>query len=68
MLILTPAELLRTIELHLTKTGQTASEFGRIVSGDSSLVLELRRGRNPSLALANRICRLIEQQQTKEDV
>lgn len=65
MAILTPVELLERIEAHLLLTGQNASGFGRDL-GDPSLVLELRRGRCPSLALAHRIIAAIDAKETPD--
>jgi hypothetical protein len=66
MAILTPEELLSAIETHLLVTRQTASAFGLAINNDPALVLELRRGRCPSLSLANRILARIGNQ-AKED-
>ena len=44
-----------TVEEFLERTGFKTTEFGRQAVGDPSLVLNLRRGRSPTLATADRI-------------
>jgi predicted transcriptional regulator len=43
------------VESFLERSGFKATEFGRQAAGDPSLVLNLRRGRSPTLATADRI-------------
>ena len=43
------------VESFLKRTGTKPTEFGRQAIGDPSLVLNLRRGRSPTLATADRI-------------
>jgi len=50
-----------TIEEFLERTGFKPTEFGRQAVGDPSLVLNLRRGRSPTLATADRILAFIRQ-------
>ena len=40
------------VESFLKRTGTKPTEFGRQAIGDPSLVLNLRRGRSPTLATA----------------
>ena len=47
--------LLREIERHLTKTGTTATRFGRNAANDPCLVFDLRQGRTLRAATASRI-------------
>jgi predicted transcriptional regulator len=48
-----------TVEEFLERTGFKPTEFGRQAVGDPSLVLNLRRGRSPTLATADRILAFI---------
>jgi hypothetical protein len=59
MAILKPADLIMVIDAHLAATKQTASAFGRIVSNDPNLVLEIRRGRTPKPPLVKRILEIV---------
>lgn len=49
------AELVRAIEAHCHRTGVTATEFGRSVTGSGSLITNLKRGLDPRLSTVNRI-------------
>ena len=49
-----------TVEEFLERTGFKTTELGRQAVGDPSLVLNLRRGRSPMLATADRILAFIE--------
>ena len=49
------------VEEFLERTGFKPTEFGRQAVGDSSLVLNLRRGRSPTLATIDRILCFIEE-------
>ena len=51
----------RTLEEFLEHSGVKPTEFGRQAVGDPSLVLNLRRGRSPSLATADRILTFIRE-------
>ena len=51
----------RTLEEFLESSGFKPTEFGRQAVGDPSLVLNLRRGRSPSLATADRILTFIRE-------
>lgn len=51
----TQQEFLDAIEAHLRKTGMTATAFGKAAARDPGFVFELRRGRSPSLATAERV-------------
>ena len=50
-----------TVETFLERTGFKPTEFGRQAVGDPSLVLNLRRGRSPTLATADRILAFIHE-------
>ena len=50
-----------TVEAFLDRTGFKPTEFGRQAVGDPSLVLNLRRGRSPTLATADRILAFIRE-------
>ena len=51
----------RTLEEFLERSGVKPTEFGRQAVGDPSLILNLRRGRSPSLATADRILTFIRE-------
>jgi len=46
---------LAEVEAFLKRTGIKPSEFGRQAVGDSAFVLNLRRGRSPTLATADKV-------------
>jgi hypothetical protein len=48
------------VEAFLAETGAKASEFGRQTVGDPSFVANLRRGRSPTLATADKVIAYIE--------
>ena len=48
------------VEEFLERTGFKPTEFGRQAVGDPSLVLNLRRGRSPTLATVDRILAFME--------
>ena len=48
-------QFLARIEAFLARTGTKPSEFGRMALGDGAFVLNLRRGRSPTLATADKI-------------
>ena len=50
-----------TVEAFLDRSGFKPTEFGRQAIGDPSLVLNLRRGRSPTLATADRILAFIHE-------
>ncbi len=50
-----------TVEAFLKRSGFKPTEFGRQAVGDPSLVLNLRRGRSPTLATADRILAFIHE-------
>ena len=56
-------QFLAAIEGYLARTGTKPSEFGRQAIGDPSLVLNLRRGRSPTLATADKILAFIRRQE-----
>ena len=49
------ADLVRTVEEHLRRTGETPTAFGKRVARDPRLVFQLREGRSPQLRLVERI-------------
>lgn len=55
----TQQEFLAAIEAHLVKTGMTPTAFGKAAARDPGFVFELRRGRSPSLATAERVMAFI---------
>ena len=56
-----------TVEEFLDRTGFKPTEFGRQSVGDPSLVLNLRRGRSPTLATADRILAFIRENDCMAD-
>ena len=48
------------VETFLAETGTKPSEFGRSAIGDASFVLNLRRGRSPTLATADKVLSFID--------
>lgn len=50
------------IEGFLARSGMKPTEFSRQATGDPSFLLELRRGRSCTLALADRVIRFIRTQ------
>jgi len=48
------------VEAFLAETGTKPTEFGRSSVGDASFVLNLRRGRSPTLATADRVLAYID--------
>ncbi|MGE0424960.1 MAG: hypothetical protein AB7O88_22065 [Reyranellaceae bacterium] len=48
------------VEAFLTASGVKPSEFGRSAIGDRSFVLNLRRGRSPTLATADKVLSYID--------
>jgi len=50
-----------TVAEFLERTGFKPTEFGRQAVGDPSLILNLRRGRSPTLATADRILAFIRE-------
>jgi len=50
-----------TVEEFLERTGFKPTEFGRQSAGDPSLMLNLRRGRSPTLATVDRILAFIRE-------
>lgn len=55
--------LLRTIERHLKRTGETPTRFGRESVGDPRFVCDLRNGREARPQTAARIRAFIESRQ-----
>lgn len=53
-------QFLARVEGFLDATGFKPSEFGRQAVGDPNFVLNLRRGRSPKLATADRVLAFIE--------
>lgn len=53
-------QFLARVEGFLDATGFKPSEFGRQAVGDPNFILNLRRGRSPTLATADRVLAFIE--------
>ena len=51
---------LARVEAFLVATGTKPSVFGQCAVGDSAFLLNLRRGRSPTLATADKILAYIE--------
>ena len=51
---------LSRVETFLAQTGTKTTEFGRSAIGDASFVLNLRRGRSPTLATADKVLNFID--------
>jgi hypothetical protein len=49
------------VEEFLRGSGFKPTEFGRQAVGDASFILNLRRGRSPTLATADKVLAFIEQ-------
>lgn len=47
--------LIRKIEVFLRRTGMPATKFGRMATADPRFVLDLRNGRAPRAATAERV-------------
>jgi hypothetical protein len=54
---------LREIEAFLSKSGMSASRFGKEALGDPSFINDLRNGRMPNLRLVHRVNGFIAAQQ-----
>jgi hypothetical protein len=55
------------VEAFLAGSGFKATEFGRQAIGDASFILNLRRGRSPTLATADKVLAFIEELETQDD-
>lgn len=55
--------LLMTVEQHLRRSAVAPSRFGREVAGDPRFVFDLRRGREPRSATADRVRAFIRQRE-----
>jgi len=53
-------EFREQVEAFIAASGVRPSEFGRQAVGDPSFVLNLRRGRSPTLATADKVLAFIE--------
>lgn len=54
------------VEAFLAATGFKPTEFGRQAVGDPSFVLNLRRGRSPRLATADKVMTFISAYQARQ--
>jgi predicted transcriptional regulator len=54
------------VEAFLDQTGTKPTEFGRASIGDASFILNLRRGRSPTLATADKVLLHIEKLEADE--
>lgn len=61
-----PTELLARIERHLAKTGISATEFGRTITGSGTFMTHLRRGSDPRLSTVNRVLAELERTEAAE--
>jgi len=59
-------QFLSRVEDFLASSGLKPSEFGRQAVGDPSLIVNLRRGRSPTLATADRILSFIERVEAEQ--
>jgi predicted transcriptional regulator len=53
-------QFLSRVEAFLAESGLKSSEFGRQSIGDPNLMVNLRRGRSPTLATADKVLAYIE--------
>lgn len=53
--MMTHADLVRAVDEHLCRTGESPTAFGRRVAKDPRLVFQVREGRSPQLRLVERI-------------
>ena len=53
------------VEAFLATSGAKASEFGRQTVGDPSFVVNLRRGRSPTLVTADKVIAYIQRLETE---
>lgn len=58
-------QFLARIEAFLARTGTKPTEFGRMALGDPAFVLNLRRGRSPTLATADKILSYMDKLDTE---
>ncbi len=58
--------LLMIVERHLRTRSVSASQFGRLVSGDPRFVFDLRNGREPRPATAARVLAYIAGAETRD--
>jgi predicted transcriptional regulator len=54
-------QFIARVESFLAETGTKPSDFGRSAIGDGSFVLNLRRGRSPTLATVDKVLSYIEE-------
>ncbi len=59
-------QFLSRVEAFLRASGLKPSEFGRQSVGDPNLVLNLRRGRSPTLATADKVLAFIERLEAED--
>ena len=59
-------QFLSRVEDFLAATGTKPTEFGRAAVGDAAFVLNLRRGRSPTLATADKVLTHIERLEAEE--
>jgi hypothetical protein len=52
---------LSRVEAYLAESGTKPSEFGQMAVGDRAFVLNLRRGRSPTLATADKVLAFIDE-------
>ena len=54
------------VEAFLSASGFKPTEFGRQAIGDAAFILNLRRGRSPTLATADKVLAFIEELEAGE--
>lgn len=59
-------QFLSRVEAFLQASGLKSSEFGRQAVGDPNFVVNLRRGRSPTLATADRVLRFVERLEAED--
>ena len=59
-------QFLSRVQDFLAATGTKPTEFGRAAVGDAAFVLNLRRGRSPTLATADKVLKHIERLEAEE--
>jgi hypothetical protein len=60
--MMTGESFLADIDAFLNRSGMTATAFGKAAVGDGAFVGDLRRGRQPSLAMVERVAAYIQSQ------
>jgi hypothetical protein len=56
---MSPKALLRLVNKHLKKSGETPTAFSRRITGDPAMVLKMRRGRQLRYDLEQKVMRAL---------